>query len=132
MQTPSLFEQQGKATPVAPAEDLTPRVLSVGVFPDSTRRFAEAAKNESWFAKIKKVLSWNKKKPLERPVQTEWPLDRVTVVRNDLSDSDFDIVVTQTADEAESRRNKAKRLVGRAWKKVEVAVANPEPVDMLK
>ncbi len=115
-----------------PAEDFTPRVLSVGVFPEAPKTFMQSAKNESWFAKLKKLLPWSKKQPLERPVQTEWSLDRVTVVRNDLSDSDFDIVVTQTADEAENRRTKAKRLVGRAWKKVEVAVANPEPVDTLK
>lgn len=132
MQTPSLFEQHGKTAAPAPADDLTPRVLSVGVFPKPIRPFAESQQKEGWLAKLKKFLPWAAKRPLPRPIQTEWSLDRVTVVRNDLSDSDFDIVVTETADEAENRRNKAKRIVGRAWKKVEVAVANPEPVDTLK
>jgi hypothetical protein len=132
MQTPSPFEQQGQARSGAPLEDYTPRVLSVGVFPQTPRVFMDSEKNESWVAKLKGLFPWGRKKSLARPVQTEWSLDRVTVVRNDLSDSDFDIVVTRVTDEMEGRRNKAKRLVGRAWKKVEVAVANPEPVDTLK
>src|SRR5688572_25865631 len=118
MQTPSLFERHGKTAAPVPAEDQTPRVLSVGVFPPTPRNFADMQKKQSWFSRLKQFLPWASKQSLPRPIQTEWSLDRVTVVRNDLSDSDFDIVVTETADQAENRRNKAKRLVGRAWKKV--------------
>ena len=132
MDTPSLFEQKTPATAPQQPVDETPRILSVGVFPKEPQVFADSQATVSWFQKLKNLFSRKKETPVVKAVQTEWALDRVTVVRNDLSDTDFDIVMTEPADKAEARRQKAKRIVGRAWKKVEVAVANPEPVDTLK
>ena len=131
METPSLFEQKKPVVAEQPVDE-TPRILSVGVFPKAPQVFAESHAKEGWWAKIVNLFRRKKQSEPVQAVQTEWSLDRVTVVRNDLSDTDFDIVMTEPVDKAEARRQKAKRIVGRAWKKVEVAVANPEPVDTLK
>ncbi|MFN7140491.1 MAG: hypothetical protein ACK4UN_14230 [Limisphaerales bacterium] len=135
MQTESLFDAaKTKAAEAAqnPLDADTPRVLSVGVFPKTTSEPVPSIEpRQSWFARLK---SFFKRKPRQveavAPVQTEWSLDRVTVVRNDLSDSDFEVVVAQGG--AVKEKAKGKSLVGRAWKKTEVSVANPEPVDTLK
>lgn len=132
MQTESLFEAGKPASAAEAAQNLAdvPGVLSVGVFPKTVEPFAPVEVKQSWFAKLKNLFSRKPRVVETKPVQTEWSLDRVTVVRNDLSDTDFEVVVAKSGVVAE--KAKGKSLVGRAWKRTEVAVANPEPVDTLK
>ncbi len=117
MKTPSLFDQQpqGNAAQDAAGSDTGMRVLSVGVFPPKLNRLPPP--KEGLMAKIK---GWLVRKPqpapVAAPVQTEWPMDRITVVRNDLSDSDFEVV---WADPTASDATKP------ATKKTQGAKANP-------
>lgn len=73
----------------APAEDLTPRVLSVGVISERQRQQAK----ETWLDRVKYFFGLAPKRQTpERAVQTELALDRVKVIRNDLADADWDVV----------------------------------------
>ncbi len=132
MQTESLFET-AKPSHINAGEPLAdvPGVLSIGVFPKVHIPFAPVEQPKvSWFARVKNLFRRKQRPAVGAPVQTEWSLDRVTVVRNDLSDTDFEVVVAQAGIVPE--KAKGKSLVGSAWKKAEVSVANPEPVDTLK
>ncbi|MBA4149658.1 MAG: hypothetical protein H0X66_16220 [Verrucomicrobia bacterium] len=132
MQTESLFEA-GKPRSGEAAQNLAdvPPVLSIGVFPKNGEEpFAPAEVKQGWFAKLKNLFRRKSRAIESAPVQTEWSLDRVVVVRNDLSDTDFEVVVAKSGAFAE--KAKGKNLVGSAWKRSEVAVTNPEPVDTLK
>jgi len=132
MQTASLFEAaQPDSGETAQAEVSVPGVLSVGVFPKtSSEPLTVVLEKPSWFARFKNIFRRKPRAVEAVPVQTEWSLDRVTVVRNDLSDTDFEVVVAKAG--VADAKAKGKSLVGRAWKRSEVAVANPEPVDTLK
>jgi hypothetical protein len=128
MTTPSLFDEQGRATdPVQetppPAEEQGMKILSVGVFMPVLNRLP--AKEAFW----SKVKNWfrREKKPQPAPVQAEWPMDRVVVVRNDLSDSDYEVVWAENKTPAGAEKPKGQQLVGRAWKKVN-PFQKPEPV----
>lgn len=131
MQTESLFEAgKPRSGETAQTQSDAPRVLSVGVFPKSasTSVVPQPEEKNGWFSWLKNLFGGRKRRPaVVEAVQTEWSLDRVTVVRNDLSDTDFEVVVAEPGEKVKGRS-----LVGRAWKRTEVTVANPEPVDTLK
>jgi hypothetical protein len=135
METPSLFDQsKASGAAEASAESSVPHVLSVGVFPKpevaETEAEVEFVRKEGWFARLKNLFRRKAPKTTVRPVQTEWMLDKVKVIRNDLADCDLDVVVADVGGEAP--RVKGKSLVGRAWKRVEVPVEKLQPAETVK
>ncbi len=79
-----------KPAPAVPARPLAPLspVLSA------------PRKEAKWKSMIKGLFGFRSKRPVERRVQAELSLDRVTVKRNDLNDSDLEVVARrpQSAD----------------------------------
>jgi hypothetical protein len=53
---------------------------------------ASTPAKQSW---VDSLCFWRRKKKATALVQTEWPLDKVTVLRNDLLDTDVEVVQTQ-------------------------------------
>jgi hypothetical protein len=105
-------------------------VLSIGVFQKESgsaatpQGVAKAMNSKSWFSKLWSMF--RKQKPTGAgpfPIQTEWSLDKVKVIRNDLSDVDLDIVFA-SVDAGPVKKSPAKKdkLVGSAWRRV-----NPTP-----
>jgi len=106
-------------------------VLSIGVFEkeataeEPMQTEVKSMKAENWFSKILNKV--RRKKAVEAapaPVQTEWSLDKVKVVRNDLSDVDLDVVFAsvETAPAKKAAPAKKEKLVSSAWRRV-----NPNP-----
>ena len=125
---PSLAPEWGTAQTSEPIIG----VLSVGVFEKEQVSAEESAptkvapmKSENWFSKLLNVFRRKKvSAPAPSPIQTEWSLDKVKVVRNDLSDVDLDIVFASAESTAATKKVPAKKeqLVGSAWRRV-----NPNP-----
>lgn len=120
MNTHSSFEEQGPAAnapDAAAGEDTEMRILSIGVQPP---KLNVLPMKETFFMKLKNFFSREKKQTAApRAVQTEWPMDRIVVVRNDLSDSDYELVWSEAPKNAKGEaKPKGEQLVGRAWKKV--------------
>ena len=128
--TPSLFENREPNTPVANStNDPVPGVLSVGVFPSGATR--PVVEKKSIWARLSSVFSRKKEKAPTRAVQTEWSLDKVTVVRNDLLDDDLEVVL-KTSPVSEAAKSEKRKIVGSAWRREEVKTENSEPVTILK
>lgn len=134
MQTESLFTGEASSNVSGAMEQVIEPpvgVLSVGVFKNETaaeqpaQKEVKPMKSGNWFLKILNVVRRKKTAVAPgAPVQTEWSLDRVKVVRNDLSDVDLDIVFASVDSNAAAKKAPAKKekLVGSAWRRV-----NPNP-----
>lgn len=143
MTTPPLFEDQPPAAAANTADtgpreqENTPmRILSVGVFPPKLNRLPPP--KESWFERLKnmfrrKAAEKSTAKPVSKPVQGEWPMDRIVVVRNDLSDSDYELVWAEGNAESGAKSPSAKPAAKPAPSKKDAApVSKPEPVEAAK
>ncbi|MDB6027323.1 MAG: hypothetical protein JWM68_3546 [Verrucomicrobiales bacterium] len=101
-------------------------VLSVGVFQKEenaatvTQAAGKSMKSETWFSKLLNIFRRKRVTPVPAPIQTEWSLDKVKVVRNDLSDVDLDIVFASVDATAPTKQAPAKKekLVSSAWRRV--------------
>ncbi len=133
MQTKSLFAEEGHSPEGGAVEAVVEQpigVLSVGVFEqqaaaeEPVQTEVKPMKAESWFSKILNIFRRKKAEEVApAPVQTEWSLDKVKVVRNDLSDVDLDIVFASVeATSAKKAPAKKEKLVSSAWRRV-----NPNP-----
>jgi hypothetical protein len=134
MQNELLVAEKGLASELGAAGTSEPfiGVLSVGVFEkeqvgveESAPSQVAAMKSENWFSKLLNLFRRKRTSaPVPAPVQTEWSLDKVKVVRNDLSDVDLDIVFASTDLSSRSAKVSAKKeqLVSSAWRRV-----NPNP-----
>ena len=128
--TPSLFEnREPNASAATVANDPAPGVLSVGVFPSASTR--PAVERKSFWARLSGVFSRKKEKTPTRAVQTEWSLDKVTVVRNDLLDDDLEVVL-KASPITEAAKSEKRKAVGSAWRREEVKTENSEPATILK
>lgn len=123
MTTPPLFNEQEPAGTQNAETEM--RVLSVGVQPPRLNRLPPV---ETFFMRLKRLFR-REQKPAPVPVQTEWPMDRIVVVRNDLSDAEFEVVWAENTNPPEEAKPRGERLVGRAWKKVN-PFQKPEPAEV--
>ncbi len=136
MHTKSLVAEEGGSPQAGPAEQVAAveepmGVLSIGVFESEKNAFAEpqaspakSMKSENWFSKLLGLFRRKPAEPTPAPVQTEWSLDKVKVIRNDLTDADLDIVFKSVEQPATPKKAPAKKekLVSSAWRRV-----NPNP-----
>lgn len=128
--TPSLFENREPNSSAANvAADPAPGVLSVGVFPTGSAR--PAVEKKSIWARVTSVFKRKETKAPIRAVQTEWSLDKVTVVRNDLLDDDLEVVL-KASPISEAAKSEKRKIVGSAWRREEIKTENSEPVTILK
>jgi hypothetical protein len=142
MTTPSLFDEKkpGAGQGATPEQDTEMRILSVGVHPP---KLNVMPLKETWLMKLKNLFRREAgRKAGPRPVQGEWPMDRIMVVRNDLSDSDYELVWSEAPAQIAGKgpKPRGEQLVGRAWKKVnpfskkerqaQPAPAEAEPVEV--
>jgi len=134
MQTSSLYASDSPETnggQQVPGNEEQIGVLSVGVFQQEEKAAwetqplaAKSMKVESWFSRLMNRFRRKRAVAAPAPIQTEWSLDKVKVVRNDLSDVDLDIVFASVDAKAPIKQVPAKKekLVGSAWRRV-----NPDP-----
>lgn len=134
MQTKQSLAEQGRSPEMGTARRLEEQpigVLSVGVFEkeetaeEPAQSIAKPMKSQNWFSKLSNLFRGKKAaQAAQSPVQTEWSLDKVKVIRNDLSDVDLDIVFASVDASAAPKKASAKKekLVGSAWRRV-----NPNP-----
>jgi hypothetical protein len=95
----------------------------------TSRKFSFVARIIDWFknriSSLKKVLfpPRSKRKTSSAPVQAEWSLEKVTVVRNDLNESDIEIIAPKAPVSAPVSQPKYMNLSrvknsGREWVKM--------------
>ena len=92
---PTDFKKTQKLPPAAasaPAEKLPRPARSAPVFPESWGAWLRKKTPLSFVAGSKRVPGPVRKSPTKEAVQGELSLDRVTVMRNDLSDADLEVV----------------------------------------
>jgi hypothetical protein len=131
MDTPSLFTEAAATQSTAPAPlSQAPEppvgVLSIGVFQPASAA-VETAAPEKKQGPLARFFNVFRRKPqpirLEGPVvQAEWSMDKVKVVRNDLSDADLDLVFASIEQPKKAEPVKKEQLVSSAWRRV-----NPNP-----
>lgn len=130
MDTPSLFTEAVAPTLTSPVPQESPApeppvgVLSIGVFQPAAVA-AETPAPEKKERLLSRFFNLFRRKPqpirIEGPVvQTEWSMDKVKVVRNDLSDADLDLVFASIESEPPKKEAPAKKqqLVSSAWRRV--------------
>src|SRR5204863_1819743 len=140
METPLLFTEKSETETAPAALEQTPGleeqigVLSVGVFKPAEEApaapMAEEPK-EGFFSRLMNLFRFKKTAPAPapaEPVQAEWSLDKVKVVRNDLSDTDLDVVFASVEAEPQVKKAPAKKqhLVSSAWRRVDPAPEKSE------
>ncbi len=73
----------------------------------------------------------SRRKPFVTPIQTEWSLEKVTVMRNDLSEADLEVISPKATDVLQSRKANLPVLnsvqdSGRSWIKKTAGLFNSD------